>query len=161
MIDPRDLHGGIKAALKAAGVERVSLIEVDFEHPRLELLVNANSEVHIEVGFDEGEPSILRLDAMLLSGLSEGESGGGGDLELTLRVLNEMNRLEATPWKLWLKGMKVEFNGVLVDDPIGEVWATWSIPAELVEVDDLPRLCRSFAERLEQQEIPGLRQALG
>ena len=97
---------------------------------------------------------------MLLSGLSVGGSGGGGSLEFVLRTLNEMNRLEGTPWKLWLKGMKVEFEGVLVDDPIGEVWATWSIPAELVSVDDLPGLCRRFSERLEAVEIPGLTEAL-
>lgn len=45
--------------------------------------------------------------------------------------------------------------------PLGEIWASWCIPSELVAADDLPGLCWRFAKRFERLEIPDLAEALG
>lgn len=158
MIKPSDLGTNIKAHLEATGATNVSYVEPDFELPRLEVVLNEESDLRIELCFEEGDSPLLRIEAMLMEGLSARD---GNDLEFVLRMLNEMNRLEGTPWKLWLKGMKVELEGVLGGGPLGEIWATWSIPSELIAVDDLSDLCRRFAEHLERVEIPGLAEALG
>lgn len=156
MVTGGDLGGSAVKAMSAAGLTDVSFEESEFERPFLRVPTRTGSNLEIQLWLEDGGFPCLRLEALLLPGLDDAGEGS----EFVLRVLNGMNRLEGTPWKLWLKGMKVEFEGVLVDDPIGEVWATWSIPAELVSVDDLPGLCRRFSERLGAVEIPGLTEAL-
>ena len=157
MIKPSDLQTKIKARLQATGVASVSYVESDLETPNLAVVLNDQSDFRIEVWVEEGEPPVLRIEAMLLKGLAGRDEI---DLEFVLRTLNEMNRLEGTPWKLWLRGMRVEFEGVLGDSPLGEIWASWCIPSQLVAADYLLDLCRRFAERLERIEIPGLRESL-
>ena len=157
MIQPGDLATSIKGALEAARAERVTLVEPEFGFPRLEVVMDPDPGLPLELWFEDGEPQIFRLEARVLTGLVE---DGGPDshvsLELVLRVLNQLNRLEATPWKFWIRGMRVEFEGMMSSESTGEVWATWSLPAELLSVDDLPGVCRRFSEGVARLDVPGL-----
>lgn len=144
-------------ALEASGADAVSLVESDLEVPRLEVEIKADEGPPLEVSFGEVDPLVLRLEAGILRGLSAGSgSGGGGHPELVLRVVNELNRLEGAPWKFWLKGMGVGFEGVMSGDLAGEVWATWNVPAELLSVDDVPDLCWRFWKALGRLDLSGL-----
>lgn len=157
VIRPEDLGTGIKEALEASGADAVSLVEPGLEVPRLEIVMEAGAGPPLQVSFGEAEPLALRLEATILEGLGAGdESEDGVDLEFVLRMLNEVNRLEGTPWKFWLRGMGVEFEGVMSGGLTGEVWATWNIPAELLSVDDVSSLCRRFSEGLGRLDLSGL-----